>query len=61
VIVCVAIVEGLAWLWPATPAGFVGKLVILAKLATLAVVFIGSALVTRTVTLAELRGLRNAR
>jgi O-antigen/teichoic acid export membrane protein len=61
VAVCVAIVEALAWVWPATPAGFVGKLVILAKLATLAVAFIASALLTRAVTMAELRGLRRGR
>ena len=58
VAVCVAVVEALAWLWPATPAGFAGKLVILAKLATLAIAFVASALVTRTVSMAELRGLR---
>ncbi len=61
VLVCVAVVEGIAWIFPATPAGMVGKLVILAKLATLAVAFVATALVTRTVTMAELKGLRRAR
>lgn len=61
VLACIAVVEGIAWIFPATPGGMVGKLVILAKLGVLAVAFVGTALVTRTVTVAELKGLRRAR
>ncbi|MBC8067675.1 MAG: oligosaccharide flippase family protein [Deltaproteobacteria bacterium] len=56
---CVAVVELAARVWPTVrAAGMVGKLAIVAKLGVLAVVFIGAALLTKTVTVAELKGLR---
>jgi hypothetical protein len=56
---CVAVVELLARVWPTiSTAGMVGKLAIVAKLGVLAVAFVGAALATKTVTVAELKGLR---
>ncbi len=59
---CVAAVEAVAWIWPATATGgLLGKLAIVAKLVVLAVVFVAAALGSRAVTLTELRGLRRGR
>jgi stage V sporulation protein B len=59
---CVAVVELAARVWPElSTAGIVGKLGIVAKLGVLAAAFVGAALVTRTVSVAELQGLRRGR
>lgn len=59
---CVAVVELAAWLWPTvSTSGIVGKLAIVAKLGALAAAFVGAALVTKTVSVAELQGLRRGR
>ncbi len=59
---CVAVVELAARVWPVmSTSGLVGKLGIVAKLGVLAAAFVGTALVTKTVTVAELQGLRRGR
>lgn len=59
---CVAAVEGIAWLWPTVAtAGVLGKLIIVAKLGVLAATFVAVALATRTLTVAELKGLRRGK
>jgi stage V sporulation protein B len=56
---CIAVVELAARLWPTlSTAGMIGKLAIVAKLGVLAAAFVGTALLTKTVSVVELRGLR---
>jgi O-antigen/teichoic acid export membrane protein len=59
---CVAAVEGIAWVWPTVAAsGIVGKLIIVGKLGVLAALFVGVAFATRTLSVAELEGLRRGK
>jgi O-antigen/teichoic acid export membrane protein len=62
IVACVAAVELVAWVWPATTtSGLVGKLLIVIKLGVLAVTFVAVALAVRATTVAEIKGLRRAK
>jgi O-antigen/teichoic acid export membrane protein len=59
--IAVVAVVGVAQIWPAGDGvGLVGKLLVLVKLTALSGLFVGLVVVTRAVTLKDIRGLRRA-